>query len=383
MTYLILGSGTAGIAAAEKLREIDTGSEIIIAAKEDQPYHKMYLPDFLSGSMKRDKLISRSFSQLKKNKIELLTGSEATAVDPDVKKVSFGNAGDISYDKLLVATGTRTFIPSSLFLQDIGIMTVDSLKNASLMSEKIIPLDRAAVVGAGLTGIQTAVSLSKAGLNVVLLEKEQQLLGRLLNKEQSDALIKLMASSGVKVIISAVMTDINKGNIVLDHDGPVRFDHLVSACGTVAETGILPGCGLDASGFISVNEMYETSFASVYAAGSVIKGSGEIMCSDLAGEQGTAAAMCMAGLKPEAVTKAVCPVIMRELEFSFWGDFLPDDKYETIRIKQKNVYKKLVLDNGHIKGFIFIGDSRKAKTAVTYVGENRKVTETDLREILA
>jgi nitrite reductase (NADH) large subunit len=381
MTYLILGSGASGIFAADRLRELDTAADIIVATKDEAPYYKMYLPDLISGGMKQDRILSKTCNQFKRNKIELLTGHEACGIETGTKKVSFANGQSIAYDKLLIATGTRPYIPF-MGIEDMEPATLDSLKGALHLSERIVPLDRVVVIGAGLTGIQTAAALSKAGLHVTVLEKEPILLGAHLNREQSDALVKLMERSNIKVVVSCDIKEIAKGCVIPEKGEAIRFSHLIIACGTIPNIEFLAGNGVDISRGLEINGKYETIIDSVYAAGSVAHCDKNEDCYENAKKQGLEAALCMAGQKPEEVSYMSYPVTLRELDLSYWGDFGLESGYEIIKIKQKDIYKKLVLDNGSLKGFIFIGDSKKTKTALSYVIEKKTVSEIELRELL-
>ena len=377
MKYLILGAGPAGRAAVEMLMELDPGSDISIAFAEEMPYYRMYLPDYISGNMKYDRLKCKFPPASWKKKVSLFENHIAVRLDMSVREVLFENGRTIGYDKLLMATGRCSDLSDLDIEPGVEFFLIDTLKNVLDISQKAVPLDKAVVLGAGLTGIQTAVSLAKAGLHVTLLEKEPLLLSMHLNGEQSDILARVMDKSGIKTVRSFLCKKIGKGHVVSDDCSEIPFNELFITCGTSPSTGytgkhdILPDTGINPS------RSFETNMKDIYAAGSIISA----CCSDEAAKQGSAAAAEMCGRQGE-YRKDDIFVDLREFDLSFYGCFNPEEEHNQVVIRQKEEYKKLVMSDGKLSGFIYIGDSSKARLAFGMASERKQIGDAELRELL-
>ena len=112
MHYVIAGAGPAAIAAAEYLRELDASAEVtLIGAQAQPPYSRMAIPYFLTGKVGEEgTYLRRSQDHYEKQGLKLVHG-EVPAVDPKGHTVTLGDGQQISYDKLLLATGAEPIIP--------------------------------------------------------------------------------------------------------------------------------------------------------------------------------------------------------------------------------------------------------------------------------
>ena len=126
MKFVILGNGAAGISAAEKLRQLDEGSDITVVSIEDIPvYTKFMLPDYIGGKIAKDKLILRDLNYYDKNKIKLLLSEKVESIDSDQKLVKLESGNIIGYDKLLIAVGGNSVVPNIEALKEIGYFTLN------------------------------------------------------------------------------------------------------------------------------------------------------------------------------------------------------------------------------------------------------------------
>lgn len=363
MTYVILGSGAAGMAAAEKLRELDNEAQIIVASKEENPYHRMYLPDLLAGSMKKERIFSGAISLYKKKSITFTSGFTAVSIDIKSKKVYSKNNESLNYDKLLVAIGTQALIPDIFVSSGFRYILPDSLETIEKLKEEIIPLEKAAVIGAGLLGIQIVASLLKNGLSVSLIEKEDRILKNIMTKEQSDTLIRLLIKNGAEVYTASETVDVKERVLVLKNSKEVWFDHLFLTCGAVNSISI------------SIPDLEISS--DIFFAGACARSHSFLQAS----EQGMKVAYEMCGGQPQAGADSY-PVILRDIELAYMGDFNTLKEAQKIIVRQKTEYKKLVIEDGLLTGFIFIGDSKKARLACSYITDKKPVMDADLRELL-
>jgi len=129
MHYLIAGAGPAAIAAAERLRKLDSDGEItLIGAQPQPPYSRMAIPYFLTGKVGEDgTYLRRSSDHYKDQRIELVRG-EVVCVDASAHQVTLADGQQFNYDKLLLATGAEPIIPPVPGMDDPGCSSVGTWK---------------------------------------------------------------------------------------------------------------------------------------------------------------------------------------------------------------------------------------------------------------
>ena len=364
MTYLILGCGPAGISAAEKIRELEPDSEVKITEKEEKPYYKMYIPEYISGSMKYEKVLSISHFKCKKTGIELLTGYEAIKIDAMKNEVLFRNNKIIKYDKLLIAVGNHSILPDIIISDDCKYLFVDSLVEAEKVRDNFVPLDKAIVIGGGLKGLQISVAIAKIGLHVDLFEKEPLLLIGSLNKEQSDSLIRMLEEYNIKISTSSKIKSITGQEVIMSDGKNFNFDHIVFTTGSKPNT-----------------ELYEDE--KILSSKNIFLCDGYFDSYEAALQMGEQSAYNMTRIEYKDKINQIFKVDLREVQLAFWGNFNPTQEFEEIIIRQKDAYKKIVLNNRDIKGFIFIGDNKKVGKIMEFIQNKCKVSSTDLRELLS
>ncbi|MDD4316708.1 MAG: FAD-dependent oxidoreductase, partial [Clostridia bacterium] len=112
MKYVIIGNSTAAIAAVEGIRQVDKQGEITLLSKEaHHTYSRPLISYYLSGKTDLDRMKYRPDSFYADNKVSFFSGAEAKAIDREKMLVTLADGRQISYDKLLIATGSTPFVP--------------------------------------------------------------------------------------------------------------------------------------------------------------------------------------------------------------------------------------------------------------------------------
>ena len=123
--YLIIGNGVAGTTAAENIRSNDAEGEITVVTNEDIPfYYRIRLPGYLGGKVDEAGLIARKKEWYEEKRINLLLGTRVTEVVPDAKLVRTEAGRELSYDMLLLASGSRPFIPDIKGTAKAGVYVI-------------------------------------------------------------------------------------------------------------------------------------------------------------------------------------------------------------------------------------------------------------------
>jgi len=394
---VILGNGAAGISAAEKLRQLNDNCEITVVSIEDVPvYTKFMLPDYIGGKIARNKLILRDMNYYDKNRIKLLLSEKIENIDSHQKVVRLLSGNILEYDKLLVAVGGSPVIPNIEGLRDIKYFTLNSIKDADNIIENAAEGQKAVIIGAGLTGIETAFALKRLGMNVTLVERGSRILPQQLDAASAEMLVEMIRNEGIELLLQRDVQRIvkNDGYLIETADGEkVGFDMLVIAIGTRPNLDIVKGLDIKTNRGILVNNYMETSVKDIYAAGDVA----ELQSNNNVGivssyiwpnalAQGKCAASNMAGQVQEFSSDAGFSnaVRLRDIPFVSMGMINPVEKeYESLVFcdKEDHIYRKVVLRDNKIKGLILLGDTSAANILSDFVKNGKDISQ--IKDIIA
>ncbi len=250
---VIIGLGAAGFGAALAAKKQDRGAEItIIDNKDFDLMHQCGLPFVLDGEIK-------SFDDLKhyinadQMGIKLLSKSVVDKVEFVKKKVYCGGK-DISYDKLIIAAGSKPFIPP-IKTQNKSF-TVHSIKDTKELEKNIQKEKKAIIVGAGAVGLETAVALKKKGLDVTVMDMLPTTFPRAIDEDISSILEEKLKEKGIKFELGKKIGEIREKSVV------------IMATGVKPNIDFLKGSKIKTNNFgIEVTEKMETSIKDVYAVG--------------------------------------------------------------------------------------------------------------------
>lgn len=303
---VIIGAGQAGVQAVQSLRaEGYTGAITMIGDEAYPPYQRPPLSKaYLLGSFARERLFLKPDAFYREAGCELILNTVVTAIDRAAKKVTLRDGRTLSYDKLLLATGTRVRklscpgaeLAGVHYLRDIG--DVDGLQNVFKAGTRI------AIVGGGYIGLEVAAVGAKRGLDVTVFETADRLMARAVSKPVSAFFAEEHAAAGVKLNLNTSVEaferkekieGVRAGGIVHPADlvlvgiGVVPNDMLARECGLACQDGVI------------VDQNAMTADPSVFAAGDCTRHVGRegveirLECVQNAIDQAKHAALAMLG----------------------------------------------------------------------------------------
>jgi len=169
--YVIIGGGLAGVAAADVIRRRDkTGRLMLIGAEPHPPYDRVPLSKgYLLGETERDQVFLRPSRFYERNKVELVLGQAATALDLSARQVTLADGLQIGFEKLLLATGGRPRrlpIPGA---ELAGIYYLRNLEDSDAIRAAMQGARRAVVIGGGFIGCEVATGLAQLGLDTTVV----------------------------------------------------------------------------------------------------------------------------------------------------------------------------------------------------------------------
>ena len=383
MRYVILGAGPAGMAAAEAIRELDFESEILMVTRENVGgYSKPLISYLLGNTIGEENMFYRSPDFLDSLGVSLKTNFEVLWIDTKEKKViGEGENGEeyIGYDKLLIATGGKPFIPKIEGLGKDGIFTFTTFNDVYRMRNYIQEnrIDSVVILGGGLIGLKTAEALLNIGVKVKIVELANRILANTFDEKASDMITKALKDFGCDVYTEDTVVQIKGGKrvnkVVLKSGKEIKTHMLVIAIGVRPNIDFLKKTGIKVDGGIIVDDRMRTNVEDIYAAGDCVKArnllTGERMVIaiwPLARIQGKVAGYNMAGREEKypggipmnSVELAGIPTISAGMTSEKDGK----DHVEILKCEdeEKGYYKKIVLKDGKIVGFVFVGDVDRA-----------------------
>ena len=185
---VVIGGGIAGNEAAFNARKTDPDASILIINEEEHPlYSACALADYVCGDITRERLFLSRLEDYRKNSIEVLFSSKVTGWRPDERMLQLKDR-EIGYDKLIIATGSRPYIPPIPGTNLEGVCTLKTLQDADRLRNR--GGKRAVVIGSGPVGIESAIALRRKNIKVSIIEQLHGVLPLLFDRELSMSLNK-------------------------------------------------------------------------------------------------------------------------------------------------------------------------------------------------
>ena len=273
--YVLIGAGPASVRAAETLRKADPDCTItMIGLEQEAPYSRMALPYYLSG------IIEDHGTHLRKTAghFEGLGISHVQAkvekVEPDNHRVCLDNGQQYSYDKLMIATGSRPANSPFPGADNDGVLNCWTLADARAILKTMKPGSKVALLGAGFVASIIIEAMVKKGVELtVMMGRTGRMVSRMMDEPAGDMIKSWCESKGVTTILPSSIKSIEAGPALKrDDDSLTPYDLIVVATGVYSNTEFLEGSGIKTDNGILVDAGLHTNIDDIYAAGDVAQG---------------------------------------------------------------------------------------------------------------
>jgi NAD(P)H-nitrite reductase large subunit len=391
--YVIVGGSAAGMAAAEVIRGHDPrGSIQVLSQEADAPYFRPLIPLLVSGKKRRDEIYLQGRGPYQAQSIDFRLGAGVVRVDPATQYVYTTDGAAIGYDRLLIASGSRPEMPpDTQGLHVEGVMPLRTLQEATQMAERSRQSRQVVVLGAGLLGIKAAMALGQRKVAVTLVEKEAEILPRLMESNAGAHIRKALQNAGMTIITEATAKTIQTNGrgvcgVVLDTGRQLACQLMCISVGVQPATDFLDGSGIRIEGGVVTDSHTACSAPNVYAAGDVATTfdtiTGHPIVTGLwtnAVEMGRCAGANMTGhTTVYGGTLGICAATqVAGLPFVSMGIVhTSGTDYETHTKSESNGYRKLVFTPGgdRLVGALFIGDITNTGLYLTIIRERTKLS---------
>jgi len=399
--YVIIGGSAGGIGSVEAIREVDPMGELTVISEEPFPqYSRPMISEYVSREATLETMKYRGDQFWNKNNVQTLTGRTAIKIDFTKKQVELEGGTKIDYEKLLIATGGRPFVPRMEGEEKDGVFTFTEISSAKGLESKLEQCKSAVVIGGGLIGVSAAEALVKRGITVTLVELKEHILNLILDEKASEIAEKVLSEAGVTVITGQTVQRVlgkqdNEdavGGVIMTDGTEIPCDLVVVAIGVIPRTELVKETDVKVNRGIVVDRFMRTNIPDVYACGDVaeahdflLNGNRLLPLWPLAHMGGRVAGYNMAGKKAEYAGGTVMSSLKYfDLPVIAVGNTNPENSgsYEVLveRQPEKIVYKKILLKDDVIVGFIFLGDIEKAGILFRLLKNHVNVAE--IKEVL-
>lgn len=380
-SYFIIGNGVAGLNAAEAIRDRDKDGRItIITAEGYHTYSRLMLSHYLGKDVEPEKLYIHPVSWYEERDIKVYLNTKVQAIDTE-KRVVKTDGGEFFYTRLVIASGSYSFIPPVEGVNKKKVFALRSFDDMVSITEAMKSAKKAIVIGGGVLGLEAAWAIRQAGLDVSLLEFFPRLLPRQMDEEGSNILKEIVEDFGVTTYLGVETKSIlgqDRAEGVLLKDGrEIKADFVVFSSGVRPHIEFLNGQPIEINKGIVVDEYMRTSLDGVYAAGDVAEFK-EAMPAiwPVAQEQGKIAGMNAAG--EEATYHPIPPSnMLKVMNVScFSVGEINNEKGELKELKYtgNKEYYKLFLRNNVLVGAMMIGDVSKSTKIKSYVDQKKDIS---------
>jgi NADPH-dependent 2,4-dienoyl-CoA reductase/sulfur reductase-like enzyme len=270
---VVIGGGPAAVFAAIEAKKRDPAATVTLATDESrEPYEKPPLSKaVLLGKVQPEDAPIAGKGGLAAHGVALRLGVRCTGIDRVAHQVTT-SAGPLSYDPLVVATGS---LMRELPLLPFGMKRVHYLRtdaHARALRDALSGCKHLVVIGAGLIGLEVAASATELGSEVTVIEVAPRIMARACDEETGAAILAEHQHHGVEFSLSATVTQVAAqldGTIAIETgDGELHVaDQVVVGAGIMPDVGLAAAAGLAVDNGIVVDAQCRTSDPAIFAAG--------------------------------------------------------------------------------------------------------------------
>jgi ferredoxin-nitrate reductase len=387
---VVVGAGMAGMGAVEALLEHTAPEDwdvTLVGAEAEPPYNRILLSGVLAGAIGEGQLALRHPQWFADRGVALRLGVGVRLVDPAARTVELADGDVLAYDDLVLATGSRPFVPPVPGADLPHVRTFRSRADARAILAAAATARRAVVIGGGLLGLEAARGLRQQGLHTTVVHLADRLMELQLDGPAASLLERALRDVGVRTRTGARTEAITAEGVVLAGGETVPADLVVIAAGIRPETDLAATAGLEVGRGVLVDDELRTSVPGVRAVGECAEHRGTVygLWAPLQA-QCRALGASLAG-RPAAFLGAPAATTLKVagIELFCCGRVTAGERDEEVLAldSRRGRYRRLLVDaDGRLAGAILLGDLRDAKRLRELLADREPVPD-DLLDALA
>ena len=383
MNYVIIGNSAGAIGCIEGIRQMDQkGSITLISDEPHHTYSRPLISYLLYGKTDERRMKYRPDRFYEHNQVETKLGHTVVKIGKESKQLLLDNDEIVPYDKLLVATGSRPFVPPVEGLDQVKKQfTFMTLDDAKALEAAISPKSRVLIVGAGLIGLKCAEGICDKVGSIAVVDLADRILPSILDVPGSRMVQRHIEGQGIEFYLSDSVQRFEPGKAQLKSGKTLEFDVLVLAVGVRPNTSLIQSIGGEVGRGILTDDRCATSLPDIYAAGDctesldITTGQSRVLALlPNAYMQGECAGINMAGgEKRYDRAMAMNAIGFFGLHIITAGSYEGED----FVAQGKESYKRLFTKNNRLIGYILIGCIERAGIYTALIREQTPLDSID------
>jgi NAD(P)H-dependent nitrite reductase small subunit len=375
MKLVLVGNGLAGMRCLEDLLDMapDRYDVTVIGEEPWGNYNRIMLSPVLSGDKTIDDIMLHPHAWYADKNIRFIAGDAAVRIDRPRKQVYTEKGLMVDYDRLILATGSKPFIPPVNGANLDGVISFRDIYDVNKMLDYCKAKQNAVVIGGGLLGLEAAYGLKQRGMNVTVLHLMNRIMERQLDAKASQMLRHCIEQKGISII-----TEANTEALLADDHGHVKqvrlkdgtlldADLVVFAVGIRPNMALAQSAGLRCNRGVLVNDTMQTYDPSIYAVGECIEHRNQTfgLVEPLWGQ----AFICASHLAEHGSLTFKAPIVPTQLKVSGCDVFSagridlesaePAEDFEDIVLndEKRQIYKRIIIQKDKVVGAVLFGDT--------------------------
>jgi len=365
---VVVGNGMAGMRVVEELlkHSPDAYEIVVFGAEPHGNYNRILLSPVLAGEKKAEEIVLHSPEWYAEHDVTLHAGDPVVAIDRRKRLVKSQRGVEVTYDRLLMATGSQPIVLPIPGADLPGVVTFRDLADVETMLAASACGKRAVVIGGGLLGLEAANGLRVRGMDVTVVHLLDTLMERQLDAAAAALLRASLASRGLTFKMPAQTAEL----VGEDHVRAVRFkdgsevlaDLVVMAVGVRPNIALARSAGIQCERGVLVDDTLQTFDPSVYAVGECVQH--RKVTFGLVAPLWEQARVCALHLAERGTSRyrgslPATQLKVPGIELYSAGEFHDAEHAEDIVLRDpgRHVYKRLIVRDNKLRGAVLFGDA--------------------------
>ena len=379
---IVVGSGPVGVRAVQDLLRLNGSLAVGIFGDEPwQPYNRVRLSSLISGETKEQSLYS-SYDLSNLKSVTTFYNNRITSIDRYAKEVIDAQGKRYSYNKLILATGSRPHVPLIDGVKLNNVFTFRDLNDAQQLMGRSVRTRKTVIIGGGLLGLETARAMQRFNTEVHVIEHSMWLMFNQLDERAGSYLKRFVETLGIRVHtnqrIQGIIGDDKVNAVELVDDSVIECDTVIIAAGIVPNGQLASDAGLAVGKGIRVDNHLQTRDSDIYAIGECAEHKDKVYGLVAPGlEQAAVLAHYLNG-ENAAYLGSVSSTNLKVLDYPVFsvGETGVSARAREEIIYQDHgneIYRKIVVINGRIRGAVAVGEWPGVNRIQEAVEKNRRI----------
>lgn len=387
---IIAGAGAAAYRFICTYRAINKVDEIHVFSKEKDPfYNRVLLPEYVNDTLPWERLQKFQRGEFESLNVRINLDNEIVSIHRAGKYVVDRYGVKHSYDKLIIATGSRANIPKDAPVHLPGVFTMRTRHDADTLKNFLKADGSVLIIGGGLLGLELAASLREIDINVSILQLGSRLMERQIDNLAGQLLLDFVDEKEINVYLNDQVKSIEAGKhtpglVTQLRSGKVlNTDAIVYAVGTKPNIEFVQEAGLESARGMIVNDYLQTSDPDIFAIGEIAEHNGKTLgITSAAEKQADIAARFINGDVQQRYDGAVPMNILKFSDLDLCAIGIAEvpvngEGYDEILFIDKSMryYKKCIIKDDRLVGAIMIGDKSEFAEFKGLIENNIELSE--------